>query len=113
MLPRGVVRKLAVTVIGAAPKDASLVVLSGLAKTFVGQLVEEGRRVMAERGDGAGALRPAHVQEAHRRLCARGACACLVAHATRALTLCAGKTYSNVRVPSVLAGQGAASRGRL
>ncbi len=68
------VRKLVASVIGAAPKDAALIVIAGLAKSFVGELVEEARRVQLERGEEGGPLRPAHVQEAHRRLALRGAC---------------------------------------
>jgi len=73
-LPRDKVRKLASAALGGkAPGDKSLalILLAGLAKTFVGELVEEGRRVASERGD-TGPLRPSHVSEAHRRLEARG-----------------------------------------
>ncbi len=72
VLSRGAVKKLTAAVAGSAPSLPTLIVIGGLAKQFVGELVEEGRRVMADRGEG-GPLRPVHVQEAHRRLAARGA----------------------------------------
>ena len=76
-LAREKVRKLVAAALGPreAPSDKSLVLilLSGLAKTFVGELVEEGRKVALERGEAPeGALKPSHVAEAHRRLEARG-----------------------------------------
>ena len=72
VLPRaGVKRLVAAALFGVAPKDTAMILVGGLAKQFVGELVEEGRRVMAERCE-AGALRPGHVREAHRRLVERG-----------------------------------------
>ena len=80
---------------GPPPTLPLLIVLGGLGKHFCGELVEEGRRVMADRGE-AGPLRPVHVQEAHRRLAARGKVICKLA----------GR-------PPLLGGRSAASRGRL
>ncbi|KAG6550663.1 hypothetical protein Mapa_007760 [Marchantia paleacea] len=43
------------------------IVMSGISKMFVGELVEVGRIVMTERGD-VGPIRPCHIREAYRRL---------------------------------------------
>ncbi|GER40158.1 transcription initiation factor TFIID subunit 11 [Striga asiatica] len=43
------------------------IVMSGIAKMFVGELVEAARIVMSERGD-TGPIRPCHIREAYRRL---------------------------------------------
>ncbi|KAL3684041.1 hypothetical protein R1sor_002063 [Riccia sorocarpa] len=43
------------------------IVMSGISKMFVGELVEVGRIVMNERGD-VGPIRPCHIREAYRRL---------------------------------------------
>ncbi|XP_052188204.1 transcription initiation factor TFIID subunit 11 [Diospyros lotus] len=43
------------------------IVVSGIAKMFVGELVETARIVMAERKE-SGPIRPCHVREAYRRL---------------------------------------------
>lgn len=43
------------------------IVVSGIAKMFVGELVETARVVMAERRD-TGPIRPCHMREAYRRL---------------------------------------------
>ncbi|KAF5190993.1 Transcription initiation factor tfiid subunit [Thalictrum thalictroides] len=42
-------------------------VVSGIAKMFVGELVETARMVMNERRE-TGPIRPCHIREAHRRL---------------------------------------------
>ncbi|KAL8472752.1 hypothetical protein ACS0TY_029830 [Phlomoides rotata] len=47
------------------------IVVSGIAKMFVGELVETARVVMAERKD-SGPIRPCHMREAYRRLKADG-----------------------------------------
>ena len=43
------------------------IVMSGIAKMFVGELVEMGRMVMTERNE-SGPIRPCHIREAYRRL---------------------------------------------
>lgn len=43
------------------------IVLSGIAKVFVGELVEEARKVRDDLGE-TGAIMPSHLLEAHRRL---------------------------------------------
>ena len=91
---RNGVKKLSTAVTGVAQTVPVLIVLGGLAKQFVGELVEEGRRVMADRGEG-GPLRPVHVAEAHRRLADRG------------------KVFAKVARPPLLGGRSAAARVRL
>lgn len=51
----------------------AVIVVAGVAKVFVGELVEEARRVMDEMGE-TGPIAPFHIVEAHRRLKA----ACLI-----------------------------------
>ncbi|XP_060214990.1 transcription initiation factor TFIID subunit 11-like isoform X1 [Lycium barbarum] len=43
------------------------IVVSGIAKMFVGELIETAKMVMAERKD-TGPIRPCHIREAYRRL---------------------------------------------
>ena len=52
---------------------STVIVVAGIAKVFVGELVEEARMVLEEWGDGPdSAIMPAHIVEAHRRLKGRG-----------------------------------------
>jgi len=51
--------------------DKIVIALAGVTKVFVGELVEESRRVAEERGE-RGALTPIHVQEAYERVSQRG-----------------------------------------
>ncbi|KAJ4767901.1 Transcription initiation factor TFIID subunit 11 [Rhynchospora pubera] len=43
------------------------IVVSGIAKMFVGELIETGKMVMSERND-SGPIRPCHIRESYRRL---------------------------------------------
>ncbi|KAJ3702349.1 hypothetical protein LUZ61_006054 [Rhynchospora tenuis] len=43
------------------------IVVSGIAKLFVGELIETGKMVMSERND-SGPIRPCHIRESYRRL---------------------------------------------
>ncbi|KAL6191722.1 hypothetical protein ACLB2K_038112 [Fragaria x ananassa] len=43
------------------------IVVSGIAKIFVGELVETARMVMSERRE-SGPIRPCHIRESYRRL---------------------------------------------
>jgi len=45
----------------------SVIVVAGIAKVFVGELVEEAKKVQSDLGD-LGPLTPFHILEAHRRL---------------------------------------------
>jgi len=53
------------------PADKSLIALAGVTKVFVGEVVEEARRVALELG-AKGPLQPAHVHAAYQRLKERG-----------------------------------------
>lgn len=64
---RASMRKLLSSVTGQQVSIPLTIVMSGIAKLFVGELVEHGRIVMAEWGD-TGPLRPRHVREAFQRL---------------------------------------------
>lgn len=61
---------------GGSSADRVAVVLLALGKCLVGELVELGRDVMQQWGDGGadgeGPLRPRHIHEAARRLVAEG-----------------------------------------
>ncbi|EIE19612.1 TAFII28-domain-containing protein [Coccomyxa subellipsoidea C-169] len=71
-------RKLLHSVTGQAPHMNSTIVMCGIAKLFVGDLVETARMVAAEMGDN-GPLRPAHLQEAYQKLDRQGK----IPHSTR------------------------------
>ncbi|CAN4124973.1 unnamed protein product [Withania somnifera] len=61
-------KKLLATITGSAKISVPMtIVVSGIAKLFVGELVETARMVMAERKD-TGPIRPCHIREAYRRL---------------------------------------------
>ncbi|KAL6584129.1 transcription initiation factor TFIID subunit 11 [Orobanche minor] len=61
-------RRLLISITGSAKiSDPMTIVMSGMAKMFVGELVETARVVMAERED-TGPIRPCHMREAYRRL---------------------------------------------
>ncbi|CAI5524951.1 unnamed protein product [Closterium sp. Naga37s-1] len=60
-------RRLVHGVAGATVSPQLGIVMSGVAKLMVGELVETARLVMGERGD-EGPIRPTHIREAYRRL---------------------------------------------
>lgn len=66
-LSRGPIKKLMQKVLDQPVHTNSVIVVCGIAKVFVGELVEEGRKVMDELGE-TGPLTPFHIREAHRRL---------------------------------------------
>jgi len=77
--PRPAIKKLMVRVLEQAQmagaqqvNQNSVILMTGLAKVFVGECVEEGRRVAEEAGDGTGPIQPSHLLEAQRRLKAAG-----------------------------------------
>ncbi|KAG2317134.1 hypothetical protein Bca52824_020256 [Brassica carinata] len=51
--------------------DPRLSVVSGIAKMFVGELVETARLVMVKRNE-TGHIRPCHIRESYRRLKLQG-----------------------------------------
>ncbi|KAM7510677.1 hypothetical protein LguiB_009552 [Lonicera macranthoides] len=61
-------KRLLASITGSAKISMPMtIVVSGIAKIFVGELVETARMVMAERND-SGPIRPCHIREAYRRL---------------------------------------------
>jgi len=64
---RANMRRLLQSVSGGQVSVPMTIVISGIAKMFVGELVEIGRIVMTERNE-TGPIRPCHIREAYRRL---------------------------------------------
>lgn len=64
-------RRLLQSVAGCPISMPMTIVMSGIAKMFVGELVEIGRTVMTERKE-TGPTRPCHIREAYRRLKLKG-----------------------------------------
>ncbi|KAI5180412.1 transcription initiation factor TFIID subunit 11 [Nematocida sp. AWRm80] len=64
---KGGIRKFVSQVLGQTCNPNFAIVLGGIAKVFVSELVEEAMRVQSEWED-QGALLPSHVHEAYRRL---------------------------------------------
>ncbi|XP_020576271.1 LOW QUALITY PROTEIN: transcription initiation factor TFIID subunit 11-like [Phalaenopsis equestris] len=61
-------RRLLAAIVGSQKISVPMTIVgSGIAKMFVGELVETGRIVMRERKE-SGPLRPCHIREAYRRL---------------------------------------------
>ncbi|KAL9175401.1 hypothetical protein ABFS82_02G109700 [Erythranthe guttata] len=61
-------KRLLASITGSAKISMPMtIVVSGIAKMFVGELIETARVVMAERRD-TGPIRPCHMREAYRRL---------------------------------------------
>lgn len=65
--PRNQIKRLMQQVSGQAVNQQVCIAMSGVAKVFVGELVEEALKVAAQRGH-EGALLPFHIREAVRRL---------------------------------------------
>ncbi|GAA0162673.1 general transcription factor [Lithospermum erythrorhizon] len=65
---RANMKRLLVSITGSSKISVPMtIVVSGIAKMFVGELVETARVVMTERKD-SGSIRPCHIREANRRL---------------------------------------------
>jgi hypothetical protein len=66
-------KKLIQVISGSKPDSQSkiMIALCSVSKTFVGELVEEAKRVAGEDGH-TGPLRPTHVMEGYQRLMAAG-----------------------------------------
>ncbi|XP_073015231.1 transcription initiation factor TFIID subunit 11-like isoform X3 [Primulina eburnea] len=61
-------KRLLTSLIGSAKISVPMtIVVSGIAKMFVGELIETARMVMSERKE-TGPIRPCHIREAYRRL---------------------------------------------
>lgn len=64
---RPAIKKLIVRVLDQQVNQNSVIIIAGIAKVFVGELVEEARRVMESQLE-EGPIQPSHLLEAHRRL---------------------------------------------
>ncbi|KAM7505719.1 hypothetical protein LguiB_004623 [Lonicera macranthoides] len=66
--PKANMKRLLASITGSAKISVPMtIVVSGIAKIFVGELVETARMVMMERKE-SGPIRPCHIREAYRRL---------------------------------------------
>ncbi|EEQ81624.1 hypothetical protein NCER_101878 [Vairimorpha ceranae BRL01] len=65
--PKNVVKKFIASVIGQAVNPNMVIAVSGLAKIYVGEMVELAKQVQEEKNNN-GPLLPSHIHEAHRRM---------------------------------------------
>lgn len=65
--PKAAIKKYINNVIGQAVNPNFVIAVSGLAKVFVGEMIETAKIVQKEQRD-AGPLLPSHIHEAYRRL---------------------------------------------
>jgi transcription initiation factor TFIID subunit 11 len=65
--PKSAIKKLIGTIIGQAVNPNIVIGVAGISKVFIGEMVEEAKKIQKEMNDD-GPLLPSHIHEAHRRL---------------------------------------------